>query len=437
MSVNDTTVRLKEKEPFRWVMLVFIFLFYFTILGFTNQSFNILLATISSEMGWTGLQRTAIAGAMSSGMIWFVFIAGTMLDRISVKKLLGSATLLAAILIFIRGQAQNFEVWFAIMFLFGVASAFYMPATTKVIGLWFDDDELVLANGFLTGASPMGQITANFFAVPIMYAVGGWEALYVMLGISVALIVIFFFIIAKDKKSKDATLTSTFLENADLAFWKNIRGVLKVPLVWVYCLSNMLFLGTIIATGTLGQVVFQTDPGWMLDRAISGRIPAFNNMTSMVAYIAVPLVLAKIGGVHHFRKIAIVSGFIAPFCFMIGIRSFNLQVAFVTYAIAGILFGAAIPASKIFLLQLPEVRGQRAGTALGINVTIERIGATAMIALLGGMLAANPETMANSMANMFWLALGAPILFIIGGIIEKRKRTQEEALGTKSEAAES
>ena len=197
MSFNDSTVKLNEKDPFRWVMLLFIFLFYFTILGFTNQTFNILLATITEDMGWSTTQRTAIAGAMSSGMIWFVFAAGAMLDRFSVKKIMGSAVLLAAALILIRGQAQNFEVWFVIMFLFGVASAFYMPACTKMIGLWFDDRELAFANGVLTAASPIGQLTANLFGVRIMYAVGGWETLYTMMGISVTLIVIFFFIIGR------------------------------------------------------------------------------------------------------------------------------------------------------------------------------------------------------------------------------------------------
>ncbi|WP_283408236.1 MFS transporter [Anoxynatronum buryatiense] len=411
---------MNEKNPFRWVMLMFIFLFYFTILGFTNQTFNILLATITEDMGWTATQRTAIAGAMSSGMIWFVFAAGTMLDRFSVKKILGSAVLLSAVLIFIRGRAENFTIWFAIMFLFGVASAFYMPACTKMIGLWFDSKELPFANGVLTAASPIGQLTANLLGVRIMYALGGWETLYTLMGTGIVLIVFFFFIIAKDRKSEDAALTSTIMENADLSFWKNIGGILKVPMVWVYCIANMFFLGSIYAGGALGQVVYQTDPRWMLDRAVSGRIPAANNMASMVAYIVVPLIIAKVGS-KHYRKAAIVAGFLAPVCFMIGIRSFDIRVAFTTYALAGVLYGAIVPASKVLMLQLPEVRGQRAGTALGVYVTIERIGITAMISLLGGMIAANPDTMANSLANFFTLQFVAPILIIIGGLVERRR----------------
>ncbi len=423
---NETTVRLNERNPFRWVMLLFICLFYFTILGFTNQSFNILLATISQDMGWTAVQRTAIAGAMSTGMIWFVFIAGSTLDRFSVKKILGSAVLVCAAVIFAKGRAQGFTTWYAIMFIFGVASAFYMPATTKMIGLWFDDRELYVANGFLTSASPMGQLTANMLGVKIMSAVGGWQMLYTLVAICVLLIVVVFFFIAKDKKSKDATLTSTILENADLGFWKNIGGILRVPMVWVYCLSNMFFLGTIYATGVLGQLVFQTDPGWMLDKSISGKIPAANNMASMIAYIVVPLIIAKIGR-QHYRKIAIMAGIIAPLCFFTGIRSFNFTTAIITYAIAGVMFGAIVPASKVLMLQLPEVRGQRAGTALGVYVTIERIGITAAITLLGGLLAANPAGMSNTIATFFLIQLMAPLLIFVAGFIGKKKAVAEAA----------
>ncbi|MDF2949123.1 MAG: yjjL, partial [Sedimentibacter sp.] len=207
----STTLQSKGKSSFRWVMLLFVCLFYFLILGFCNQSFNILLGTITTDMGWEATQRTAVATAMSTGMIWFVFVAGIMMDKFSVKKVLGSSVLICAALIFLRGQAKGFTFFFTLMFLFGAASAFYMPATTKIITLWFDSDELALANGFLTAASPMGQITANYFAVKIMMAIGGWQALYTFIGVAVVVLTIAFFVFAKERKSSEASLVSNTL----------------------------------------------------------------------------------------------------------------------------------------------------------------------------------------------------------------------------------
>ena len=37
---------------------------------------------MTEDMGWTVTQRASIAAAMSSGMIWFVFVAGILYRQI-------------------------------------------------------------------------------------------------------------------------------------------------------------------------------------------------------------------------------------------------------------------------------------------------------------------------------------------------------------------
>jgi MFS family permease len=410
-------------------MLLFVCLFYFLILGFCNQSFNILLGTMTTDMGWDATQRTAIATAMSTGMIWFVFVAGIMMDKFSVKKVLGSSVLICAVLIFLRGNAQGFMFFFTLMFLFGAASAFYMPATTKMITLWFDSDELPLANGFLTAASPMGQITANYFAVKIMMAIGGWQALYSFIGVAVVVLVIAFFVFGKERKSSEASLVSSTLTANDIGLWKNIKGILKVPYVWLMIISNMCFLGAIYAGGAYGQFVFQNDPGWMIDKAVSGRIPAWNNMFSMFSYILVPLFIAKIGK-QNYTKVAIICGIVAPICFIVGYGSYSVKVISIMMALAGIFYGGIVPAPKILMLSHPEVSGPRAGTALGLYVTAERIGISFFTATLGSLIAAGTMSM-NYVLTWFWvIQFVAPVLIFVGIFVKKHdnKKISEKSV---------
>ena len=423
-----TTLNSRGKSPFRWAMLLFVCLFYFLILGFCNQSFNILLKTITTDMGWEATQRTAVATAMSTGMIWFVFVAGIMMDKFSVKKVLGSSVAICAVLIFLRGQATGFMFFFTIMFLFGAASAFYMPATTKIITLWFDSDELPLANGCLTAASPVGQITANYFAVKIMLAIGGWQTLYTMIGVCVMVLTLAFFIMGKERKSEDASLASNTLTKDDLGLWKNIKGILKVPYVWLMIFANMFFLGSIYAGGAFGQLVLQTDPGWMIDKAVSGKIPAWNNLASMFAYILVPLFIAKIGR-KHYTKIAVICGILAPVCFAIGFRSYDITIISVMMVIAGICYGGIVPAPKVLMLQRPEVSGPRAGTALGLYVTAERIGITIFTATLGTLISSGTMQMSHVLSSFFLLQLIAPALIFIGIFLNKNsaKKAAEKA----------
>lgn len=423
--MNDA-LQSKGKSPFRWVMLMFVVLFYFIILGFANQSFNILLATITTDMGWDTVQRTAVAGAMSTGMIWFVFVAGITMDKISTKKVLASSVIMSAILIFLRGQATGFMFFWILMFLFGVASAFYMPATTKIITLWFDRDELAFANGWLTAASPMGQLTANYFAVKIMMAIGGWQALYMLVGVCVLLVAVAFLFFGKERTSEEASLESASLTKDDLGLWKNVKGILKVPYVWMMILANMFFLGSIYAGGTFGQVVLQTDPGWMIDKAVSGRIPAWNNMFSMFAYILVPLFIAKIGR-KHYTKIAIVAGIIAPLCFIFGYRTYDVVFLSVMMAVAGIMYGAIVPAPKVLMLSHPEVSGPRAGTALGVYVTVERIGITTFITILGTLISSGTMQMSHVYSYFYILQLVSPLLIFLGIFVKRRDMEKIEA----------
>ena len=82
-------VKAGGKSQYRWVMLALVMLVYIIVLGFTNQSFNILLASIVGDEGWTPVQKTAVSGAMSLGMVWFCFVAGSAIfDQPDYKKVI-------------------------------------------------------------------------------------------------------------------------------------------------------------------------------------------------------------------------------------------------------------------------------------------------------------------------------------------------------------
>ena len=429
---NASSAVINKKDPNRWIMLGFICLYYFVILGFTNQSFNIFLRTISTDLGWDAVQRAAVVTAMSSGMIWFVFIAGILMDKFSVKKVYGSAIVFAGVLILLRsrtpaGAAESATFFFAVMFLFGVASAFYMPASTKVIGIWFDHSELAFANGCLTAASPLGQFTANLFAAKLMAAAGGWRLLYNFIGIGIVFIVIMFFLFGKERKSSEAALDSKILGEADLGLWKNIKGIIKVPYVWIFIIANMCFLGGIYGGGAYSQYIVQSDPGWGIDVSVSGRIPAFNNFASMIAYVLVPLIIRKIGN-KYYTRVSIICGFIAAAAFVFGYLSYSFAILCTCMAIAGVCYGAIVPAPKVLMLQLPEVSGSRAGTAMGVYVTVERLGITLFVSVMGALLALKAIPGGQMLGIFYSIQFISPVMLIIGSVILKKKKKAAAAV---------
>ena len=406
-------------------MLGFLCLFYFLIYGFTNQTFNLLLGTITADMGWTDVQRTAMASAMPSGMLWFVFVAGTLLDKFSAKKILGSAIVLSGLLTILRGQAHGFSLFFTIIFLFGVASAFFLPACVKILSLWFDQDELMFTNGCLFASISIGMIVANLFTAQIIAVLGSWRIMYIFTGIGSVLIAAAFFIFGKERKNEDASLKSSILTAADLGFWKNIKGIMKVPFVWFYTMANMFFLSTLFAANALGQYIYQSD--WGLSITASGRVHAFSNIATMSAFVFVPLIIGKMGR-KHFMKIIIICGIFVPVLKIAGHLSYNYIFLCATMFLSGILGGAAMPAPRVLLLQLPEVSGPRAGTAMGFYQTIERIGIAGITAVLGTLISLNGTLRTGEILGLvFLLQFFSPFFLILSVFLIRKTRAKADA----------
>ena len=135
-----TSMAANVSNGAKWRVMIMVFLFYFFGLGFTNQFFNVMLRTMQVDMGWDAAQNTAISTAIYGSMVWFVFVAGAILDKVSVRKLFVLEMVLVGVAFALRGVAQGFMFWFALIVVYGVLSAFYIPTVVKLIGVKPDDE---------------------------------------------------------------------------------------------------------------------------------------------------------------------------------------------------------------------------------------------------------------------------------------------------------
>ncbi len=420
----------------KWRVLICIFLFYFVGLGFTNQFFNVVLGVMVADMGWDPAQATLISSAMFGAMIWFVFVAGIFLDKFSVKKLFMVEIILVAISFILRGFATGFTFFFALMIVYGVLSAFYIPTVIKLVSLWFDGKQIALANGVLTSASPCGQLIANLFGYKIAMAIGGWKIMFITTGVLMVCILVVSLFLVKDRKSEDAALESAILTKDDLTFGKNIKGVASTPGVWIYALANGCFLGMVYALMAYQNYIYQTDPGWGLDPSVSGTVPAFSNCVSMCAYTLVPLVFARLGIQKYWQIAAIFTAIVAVCVASSGWMAYNYAWACASMAISGLMYGCCLPAPKVLMLQLPEVSGPRAGTAMGVYTTMERVCVTIFVAFLGPkILAWDPSIPGMSvLAGKFQLImLIHPVLLALALLVNKKRYGNIFAIVAKKE----
>jgi MFS family permease len=396
----------------------------FLVNGFIYTSFNVMIRTVAKDLGWSDAERAVVSTGIASGMIWFVFIAGIALDRFSPKRLLASFVFFASAAIYLRGSITQSGPYFTLMFVYGAFSAFIMPAINKINSLWFDRKSLAFANGCLTASSPLGQVTGNLLTVPISNALGSWSLLFMCQGVLLAAAGVIFVIFAKDRRNIDAALSSEKIKTeAELGVWKNIKSIMRVPQMWIYAVANASLLGMIYAAGSQGQIVLQGDPHWALDKSISGIVPSFNNLSSMFCYILMPIIISRFFKENYeknYKKIAVISGVIATLVTSYGYTSYNIVVICACMAISGVCYGTIVPAPKVLMLQLPDISGARAGTALGLFITIERLSQAALTGFIGGFIALYPNDMAWVLSKFWLIMLISPLMLTISVILEKK-----------------
>ncbi|NLW79748.1 MAG: MFS transporter [Ruminococcaceae bacterium] len=424
----------------KWVMLIFACLIFFAINGVIYTTFNVLLVTVATDLGWSDAQRGIVATAYPTGMIWFVFIAGIALDKFNFKRMMGSLMVITGVLVILRVFTQDATVFAALMFIYGAATAFLVPGVTKIIGLWFDQKQLAVANGILTSSSPLGQLCGNLFGVTWANMLGSWQTLFVITGIFAILIGVAFFIFTKNRRNVDAALSSdTVKSEKDLGVIKNLLSVIRMPQMWMYILANFAFLGVVYTLSYQLPVVMQADPTWGLAPGQPGQILAFNNFSSMIGYTLVPILIARIFRKNYernYKVIAICAAALATTISIIGLSSYNAGTASVCMLISGLLYGACLPAPKVLMLKLPGVSGARAGTALGVYITLERVAQSLFVGVLGASIAANPATGGSTIVAILFLQYLSPVMIALAMVYEhfknkKRKAAVQEA-GTKA-----
>jgi sugar phosphate permease len=408
----------------KYLMLLFMCLYVFLTNGFAVTSMNMLLGTVTKDLGWTAAEQGLVATAFPTGMIWTVLIGGIVADRLNIKRLMTGLLVLLALVVGLRAFVAGATPFYIMMFLFGVFMAFSIPIANKAVPMWFSGGKyFAVATGFVTSSNPLGQLFANLMTPTLIRVLGGrWQNLFILQGILLLMLALFFGIFAKNRSNLDAELSSELItKEEDITVWRNITEIVKVPQVWMYLIGNLFTLGIIFGGATMIYTILMTDPRWGLTMAQVGGVISFSNIASMIFYCVAPALIGRFLGKHwerNYRWIAIASGVLLAIIYPIGVNSFNIKTLSLIYFLGGILFGTFVPAPRILMMKLPQVAGARAGTALGLYYTFERIGQTAITAWLAVSMASGDPI--ATLSATYSLYLVSPALMAIAYVLEKR-----------------
>ena len=403
-------------DPRRVLTIGLVSLTNFLLCGILYSSAGLLLGTIVSDMGFSDAQRTALSSAHSLGLVCTVFIVGLLYDRLPAKWCFAIGALcMGGISLAIRGFAQMFPLFYASLFMYGIAWGFTGVGAVKMFGLWLPRKEVNMGNAVFSNASSIGQIIGLTATVPIYTALGGWQNMYKVYGVIALVVAVAFMILVKNKRNEESAVASegTYDMKTDVGLFKDLMALLKLPTYWLMVLADACVMGCAVYTaGAWGSYVLQNDPQWMIPASQSGSISMWLNIGSIFGYFIIPIFVDKIGGQKRFPAVAICGGILAAICAAVAYQTHDVMSCKTLLFIAGLGQGAIIPAGKIMAMRLPEVSGPRAGLSFGFQSTTQRVANTLMATLVGVLITAWGAT-STVMIPIYGAMLGGPLFLAI------------------------
>jgi len=353
------------RDKLRWTILALISVSH--IIGAVAQyGINTLAPFYQQDLQLSRAQIGLFFTAFYLGMAGLSFAAGWLADRLGVRAtalgghlVLGFCTIAAAL-------APSFAWAFFSFFLAGLGYSFLNPASTKGVMAWFYRDERATAMGIKQTGVPAGGVVAALVG-PFLVLFSGWRMALAGFGIINLLFGIFFWMLWREPVDGSGSADQALSSSQQVKGIPKLKSLLTVSLGTVVLLVGQLSLLTYIplylkeimgfspyrasqalAIIQAGAMVGRIGWGMVSDRLFDGRRKI---VLVLIGSLAVVLSLT-LGLIPSTISLYI----LMPLIFLAGLSMVGHQG--VSYALIAELAGKA-----------------RTGTALGIVLTINSVGA--------------------------------------------------------------
>jgi MFS family permease len=320
-------------------------------------------------MGLTDIQYGQIGGALSLGSLFTALIGGVLIDKVrNYKNFLFIFLILNGVCIAVRYFTGSFGSLYAMLIASGLIAGFIGAGVYKLLPAWFDRKGLYRAVGIMTSGGSLGYILGFTVTVPVATAYG-WQALYLIQGIIIAVMgLLFILFIPFKEEAKGAMNQELAVDVANYTLKRKISEVFKTKQVWMSVISDFLMSGAVLSLSQIGPIALITY--WGIDAAQAGSILATSSIGSLFGYWIVPPILDKIG----YRKRTFIPAAIAGLlCLGIPLLTKSAAIATVLLVIGGFLNACSNIGPRTIMLEHPAVAGIKAGTASGVLLTTNKL----------------------------------------------------------------
>ena len=384
-------------RSYRWLLLALAGATATFVVAMPTMAMPVLFSEMAENLRLTLVQIGAIWGTVSFAGL-FSGIAGGMLgDRFGTKRTLAVACVVLGIAGASRGLANGIVSLGITVFLSGLVSAAIPMNLHKVCAYWFPGRRLGLANAVISGGMALGFMTGSLVSSSVLSPwLGGWRnVLFFYGGIAVLVGIPWMFtrVASTEKRSLGHAGDAPRLMHS-LAHVARLRGV------WILGIALLGVGGGV--QGLLGYLpLYLRGIGWEAVRA-DAALAGFHAI-SLVAVVPLSMLAGRVGS-----KARLLVGACLISAVGIGLLSIaDGVVIWIAVLMAGMVRDGYMAVFVTVATELDGVGAGYAGTALGLAMTLSKIGGLIAPPLGNGLAAHHSQLPFVLWGGMSLLGLAA------------------------------
>ena len=411
-----------ERSNTKWIVLVFSLFAMVFCLGFNTTSLAILLPSWSESMGWTTSHYALVAGAVAMGTVWTAWLAGILLEKFNPKWLMFGAILLNGLAMAGRGLISSFSVAYVVLFISGISAALINPGCLKTANAWFDRSFTYRVNGILISGGAIGYFIGFNATIPLSKALGGWDNLFLVVGLAIIAFGIVWAILIPAKDEAHGAMNIDM--NIDVEGYttsRKIKECIKSKQIVLAFFSEFFIAGAILSFSSMGPAAFLGI--WEgINAEKAGLIISMSNIGSTIGYYVLPFIADKLGIRKPFAVCAQIWSLtlyaLSPF-------TGNVLASCIMINLAGFGNGFGLIGGRTLMMEHPDCAGVKAGTAAGLLIEFNKIGCVVFPLIYAALFASFGVQVAWT--GMFAVGAVGTIIILFMQDTGKRARAKREA----------
>lgn len=403
-----------DKRAQKWIVLALVWLGVFMTTYAQNQ-LSAMSVTLMADYGFDAQQYSSIYSAPNWVAVFLGIFVGVASDRINLRTLISVSGALCILGMIIRIMTNAYVPFFITGLLTGFVATAVSVNRAKIMGAWFDREQMGLAMGIVMTVTPV----ASTLAIGTTALLPSLQFAFILTAVISGVFLVLWLLFGKVRPD-DAPVVK------QESIFKNIKFVAKTPWVWVLAATGFIVLGGSQVPAVAFLPAALQSQGY--DAATAGLLSTGVTISMGVGSIVTPLIVRAVGRYRPVIAIYTVLGAISLF---FGWQMDSMIALYALLFIAGFVVGSFLPI--VFTFPIFLVGQEKVSSATGLISSFQLLGAATLlpnviIPLTGMDFTSIFAVSAGS------LVIGGILLFIIPELGRKGKRYQFEQEQLKQQA---